>query len=312
MQIYKDFDEIGFCRESVLTVGTFDGVHKGHKLLLSRLKDIAQKDNLKPVVITIDPHPQIVLQTQDRQKIHLLSTIKERIELFERAGVEHLLIIPFSYEFSQTDPEVFVKEYLYGKVGFSKILVGYDHLFGKNREGNEELLQRLSRELEFSIEKIEAFAENEIIISSTKIRKLLEEGKIEIANELLGYPYLVRGKVVHGNGRGSSIGYPTANIRPPDIYKLLPGKGVYLISTVFEGNKYYGMANIGYRPTLTNDIKPTLEVNIFDFDEDIYERTLTISFHKYIRDEIKFRHTEDLIHQIEKDEMICKDFIESF
>ncbi len=312
MNIYKDFDEIEFNPDSVITLGTFDGVHKGHRKLISRLEEIAQTENLRPVVITIDPHPQIVLQTAARPKIQLLTSIKERIELFDKYGVEHLLIIPFSYQFSQTPPEIFVKDYLVNCIGVKKFLVGHDHSFGKNRAGNTDLIRSLAEHNNFEIEKVEPYIENGVIVSSSKIRHLLLETGVAAANQFLGYPYMVRGTVVHGNGRGSTIGYPTANIRPPDIYKLLPGNGVYLVSTVYQGNKYFGMANVGLRPTLTNDIKPTLEVNIFDFDEDIYNTKLSLYFHKFIREEKKFRHQEALVHQIELDERQCRDLMEEY
>lgn len=310
MKIYKDFDEIEFDENSVVTLGTFDGVHKGHRKIIDRLHSIAQENSLRPVLITIDPHPQIVLQSAARPKIQLLTTIKERIELFEKYGVEHLLVIPFSYEFSQTDPETFVKEYLAKKIGLKKILLGYDHFFGKNREGTYDLLSKLSAEMNFSIEKVEPYEEDGVIISSTKIRHLLLETGVAAANKFLGYPFMVRGKVVHGNGRGSGIGYPTANIRPPDIYKLLPGNGVYLISTKIDGEVRYGMANIGLRPTVTFDIKPTLEVNLFDFDGDLYDKNISIYFHRFLREEKKFKNVDALIYQIEKDEMECRDYVE--
>ncbi len=310
MKIYKDFDEIEFDERSVVTLGTFDGVHKGHKKIIEKLKSIANSEGLRPVLITIDPHPQVVLRSSARPKIQLLTSIKERIELFEKYGIEHLLIIPFSYEFSQIEPETFVKEFVAKKIGLKKILLGYDHFFGKNREGTFELLMKLSAEMGFSIEKVEPYEEDGIIISSTKIRHLLLEAGVAAANKYLGYPYMVRGKVVHGNGRGSGIGFPTANIRPPDIYKLLPGNGVYVVSTKIDGTQHYGMANIGLRPTITTDIKPTLEVNVFDFDGDLYGKSLSVYFHKFLREEKRFSSVEALVYQIEKDEMDCRDYIE--
>lgn len=310
MQVYRDFDEISRDVNSIITVGTFDGVHKGHQLVIDRLLELS-KDGSRHVIMTIDPHPQIVLQRQDRHRIHLLTTIKERIELFKKFGIQNVLVIPFSYEFSQTAPEVFIKEFLYEKVGFKKILIGHDHMFGKNREGNSELLNSLSIQLGFEVEQVDAHSESGIIISSTKIRKMLEESKIEEANEMLGHKFGIRGKVTHGNGRGAGLGYPTANIRPPDIYKILPGNGVYLVSSELDGNLVYGMANIGLRPTVTSDTKPTLEVHFFDFDSDLYGMELTVSFHKFIRKEEKFKNIDALLHQIEKDERKCRDLVEN-
>lgn len=310
MQIYNSFEEIQRDDNTVLTLGAFDGVHRGHREVLGRLLDIAKESNMRHVVITLDPHPQVILPRPGKSPFKLLTSIKERLELFEDFGIEHVLIIPFSYEFSQTEPEQFIREYLHKYVGIKKILIGHDHLFGKNREGNEELLKQLSQELNFEIERTEAFSELGTVISSTKIRHLLEECKIETANEMLGYTYIVRGKVVHGNGRGASLGYPTANIKPPYQHKLLPGNGVYLVQSTIDGTLHYGMANIGTRPTVTNDTKPILEVNYLDFDADLYGDEISVHFLKFIRNEVKFKNLDGLLNQIEKDERQCRDLIE--
>lgn len=310
MNIYRDFDEIPFDEKTIIALGTFDGVHKGHQQIIRKMNDIAHSEHLRPVLITIDPHPRIVLHNETRPRIQLLTTIKERLDLFEKFRVQNVLIIHFTYEFSQTPPEEFLRNYIVEKIGLKKFLLGREHFFGRNREGSYELLKSLSKELNFEIVKVDDYIEDGIIVSSTKIRHLLLEAGVATANKYLGYPYLVRGKVVHGNGRGATIGYPTANIKPYDAYKLLPGDGVYLVSVEINGTTLFGMANIGTRPTITTDTKPTLEVHIFDFDDDLYEMELTVHFHHFIREEKKFKSIDDLAYQIEKDELACRDLIE--
>lgn len=309
MKIYRSFDEAKYERNSVLTLGTFDGVHRGHQLLIRYLKNIAVNQNLRPILMTIDPHPQIILNKKDRPPLELLTTINERIDLFEKFGVEHLLIIPFSYEFSQTPPDEFVREFLFRKVGLQKFLIGYDHLFGKNRSGDSSLLDKMGIKLGFDVEQVQPYLEDGTIISSTKIRNLIKDRKIEQANEMLGYYYRVTGKVIRGQGRARSLGYPTANILPENEHKLLPGFGVYLVSGVVDNVTYYGMANIGFRPTFTEDVTPTLEVNFFNLDLDLYDRILQISFIRFLRKEIKFEGVSKLLEQIGKDKETCMNMI---
>ncbi len=305
MNIYRTFDDIDFNKNTVLTVGTFDGVHKGHQMLLKYLKSVAAEKNLRPLLITIDPHPQIVLQKESKPHIKLLTTIEERIELFRKFGLKNLLIIPFSYEFSRTKPEIFIEKYLYQKTGLRHILVGYDHLFGKDRSGNNNLLEEFGLKLDFEVEKMSPYLENGEIISSTKIRNLLTENKICEANTMLGYDFSVTGKVVRGQGRARSLGYPTANFEFNNPHKQIPANGVYLIYSFINDNLHYGMANIGTRPTLTNDTHPTLEVNYFNLDMDLYDDILKVSFLKFIRKEHKFSGVTPLLNQIGKDKETC-------
>jgi riboflavin kinase / FMN adenylyltransferase len=309
MNIYRAFNEIDYNSETVLTVGTFDGVHLGHQLIINKLLNISEKNNLRHVLITIDPHPQIVLQKPDKKPIALLTTIEERLRLFERFGIQNTLIIPFTKEFAQTSPDEFVRKYLYKMVGIKKMLIGYDHLFGKNREGNEELLKKLSDELSFDIEKLPALQDKEVIISSTKIRDAISDKNIEFANEMLGYNYCVHGKILKGDERGAKIGYPTANIYPDNNYKLIPSNGIYLVSAEINNQKYYGMGYIGTRPTFTQDTRPTLEVNFFDFEGDIYNTEIFVEFLSYIRDDKKFDSIEALVKEIQNDERICRSLI---
>lgn len=311
MKVYRDFSEIEFDKNTVLTLGTFDGVHIGHKKILNRLKEISKNENLRTVVLTMDPHPQIVLQKSDKPPISLLTNINERITEFRRQDIENCVVMTFSYEFSQLPAEKFIREFLCEKIGMSKILVGYDHMFGKDRDGDEKLLERLGEELDFSVERIEAMVDNDVVISSTKIRNAIKAHQIEIANEMLGYNYMVQGTVVKGDGRGKQLGFPTANIIPPNIYKLIPGNGVYIISSIIDGNNYFGMANIGTRPTFHDNNTSTLEVNFFDLDMDLYGKELYINFHKFIRNEKKFNGPTELVNQINKDKEFTMKYVVS-
>ncbi|MCL5991770.1 MAG: riboflavin biosynthesis protein RibF [Bacteroidetes bacterium] len=312
IKVYKNYNDLKFAQGTVLTVGTFDGVHKGHQIILKRLLEIGKKDNLIPIVLTIEPHPQLVLNKPDRNPIKLLTTIEERIIIFEKFGIENLFIIPFNYEFSQTPPEVFIKDYLVEKFSMKKILIGHDHMFGKNREGNTDLLNQLGATLNFEVEKIDAFIENDTTISSTKIRTALMNKELDTANKMLGYSYLINGIVDKGEGRGRTLGYPTANIRVENINKQLPGVGVYFVSSEINGKTYNGMANLGTRPTFSNNNRIFLEVNYFDLNLDLYNLNLSVSFLKFVRDELKFKTVGELINQIKSDELHCRELIKKF
>jgi riboflavin kinase/FMN adenylyltransferase len=310
MIVYRDFKDIPHDNNTIITVGTFDGVHRGHHIVINKLLELAKSENLRPILVTMDPHPQIILQKKDKPAVKLLSNINERIRIFSQIGLPQILVITFSYEFSQTPADEFIREYLHKKVGIKKMLVGYDHMFGKNRSGDNDLLTNLSQELGFEFERMSPLANEDTIISSTKIRAALNDNKIELANEMLGYDYFVEGIVVAGDSRGKQIGYPTANIMPPDNHKLLPANGVYFVSSEVNGKTVYGMANVGTRPTFTNDIHTTLEVHFLDFNQDLYNLTLNISFHKFIRSEKKFSSVDELINQIQKDEESTRKFIQ--
>lgn len=309
MNIYTS-DTIIFDSNTILTVGTFDGVHRGHQEIIKRLIDSAKELGGRAVIVTFEPHPQIVLQKPDREPIHLLSSIEERVELFEKFGVENVVIVPFSKEFSQISSENFVREFLCKKIGMKKILVGYDHLFGKDRTGNEALLRTLGEELGFDVERTDALSVGNETISSTKIRHALAESRLEDANNALGYPYFVEGLVVEGHRRGHTLGIPTANIKPKNPHKLLPDNGVYFVTSEIDGKTYYGMANIGLRPTFTNDVIPTLEVHYLFMDMNLYDRVVSVDFLKYIRGERKFDSVDLFLSQVVEDRNICLEFID--
>ena len=311
MSVYRSFSEIDYNPNTVLTVGTFDGVHKGHQLIIKELLEAAKEESSRALIITIHPHPQIVLQKENLKPIKLLSTIDERIKLLKYFGVNDILVIPFTKEFSETKPEDFVIKYLVDKIGLRKVLIGYDHLFGKNRGGDENLLYNLGNEYNFKIQKLGPLSDKELPISSTKIRNSILNFDLETANQMLGYSYFIEGEVIVGEKIGAKLGFPTANIKLPDENKLLPPNGVYIVSSDIDGKKVWGMSNIGYRPTFNNEKRISFEVNFFDFSDNIYGKELTIHFLKFLRFEQKFAGVEELIIQLEKDKIKAKDYIKT-
>jgi riboflavin kinase/FMN adenylyltransferase len=312
INVYNSFDEIERDPETTLTVGTFDGVHRGHCQIIDHLLGISHQCRLRHVLITIHPHPQIVLANRGREPIRLLTSIEERIELLRRCGVENVLVLPFDYEFSQVSPKEFIEDYLYKKVGLRRILVGYDHMFGKNRRGDLTLLREMSAKLNFDIERIERLDTGSITVSSTKIRHAVADGEIEMANRMLGYEYLLKGRVVKGDGRGASIGYPTANIEYFEPNKLVPARGVYLVRGKIAGQRRYGMANVGTRPTFTNDKKTTVEVYFFGLEQNLYGEEITLEFLNYLRAEQKFSSVDELIKQMNRDKEKSLELIDKF
>jgi riboflavin kinase/FMN adenylyltransferase len=300
MQVYRDFDNIGFDKKSVITVGTFDGVHLGHRKILKKVLELKNSKNLRSVVITFDPHPQIVLKNKSKD-IKILSTTDEKIRLFDSFGIDAVCIINFTKEFSQTDAEDFYYNYLINKIGLSDIVIGYDHNFGRNREGKLETLKMLSQKYDFDFHKVDEYKFGSEVVSSTVIRHLLENQEVAHASKLLGSFYSIEGKVVIGAQLGMKIGFPTANINPSDEFKLIPKNGVYFVSSEINNEIYYGMMNIGYRPTVTDALKLIIEVHYLDFNLDIYNTIIRIDFIDFIRNEIKFNSIDDLKVQLEKD-----------
>ena len=305
MTIYNSLSEIEYDKKRTITVGSFDGVHRGHLEIIKKLISEAKENDTKSLLITFDPHPQLIVKNPLRSEIFILNELSEKIEILTNLGLDELLVINFTPEFSQHSPDSFIKEILNDKIGFAKILVGYDHLFGKDRKGNYNLLLNYGRDYNFSIEKMNALTSEDTIISSTEIRNLLKSHRIGEANTLLGYNYSVSGTVVVGNQLGNKIGFPTVNIKPDSEHKLIPARGVYLTKVTYDNKKYWGMGNIGLRPTLTDDKKETLEINIFDFDKNIYGEHVKAEFYKFIRQEIKFSGVDKLIEQLRQDKENC-------
>jgi riboflavin kinase / FMN adenylyltransferase len=290
----------------VVTIGTFDGVHLGHKKIINRLKEISSEINGESVLFTFHPHPRQIL-TPEEHNLRLINTLEEKIDLLNASGIDHLIIYPFTLEFSALPYFEFVKEFLVHQMKTSCLVVGYDHKFGQHRQGNFEYLDKCASLFNFRIERLDALLVEEINISSTHIRNALEQGHIAVANKYLGYPYELHGSVVEGRKLGRTIGFPTANIESSDIHKLIPGYGVYAVKIKISGKIYNGMLNIGTRPTFNHNADSrSIEVNIFDFDENIYFKEVTILFIDKIRNEQKFSGKETLIEQLHEDKKVAE------
>jgi riboflavin kinase / FMN adenylyltransferase len=285
---------------AVVTVGTFDGLHRGHQHLLRQMKKCANDNSCATIVITFEPHPQIVLKKPGKPPIQLLTTLQERLARFEQEGIDGVVVIPFSTEFAAMNPAAFVQRVV-EQYFVHHFFIGHDHMFGNNRAGNEEILLELGKTLSFDVHPVSAFQWGDATISSTKIRAALQEGQVELAAELIGQPYTLVGTVQEGNKQGATLGFPTTNIVSDNQHKLLPKRGVYAVSTVIDGTVVGGMANIGVRPTMTNDINETLEVHWLSIDKNLYNATLNVAFISRIRDEQKFCSVEQLIQQLHND-----------
>ena len=288
----------------VVTIGSFDGVHKGHVQVIESLKRVAERLGGETVIISFEPHPREVLYPMEKRP-GILTTLEEKSEILSSLGVGHLMILPFTRSLAELDYKDFVRHILIDRVGMKGLVVGYDHRFGKNREGTFEKLQQLSEKYHFYLEQEEAYEENQINISSTKIRNALQVGDIARVNDFLGYPYTLSGQVVTGDRIGRAMGFPTANIQLQDERKLLPAAGVYAVEVCVEGETYGGMLNIGVRPTVSCSGIVRIEVHIFDFDRDIYHREIKIALMARIRGERKFDGVKELASQLKRDREEC-------
>ncbi len=283
---------------TAITIGTFDGVHIGHRKILERLINNAKVLELKATVLTFFPHPRMVLQKD--VSIKLLNTIDEKIKILEELGIDYLIIHPFTKEFSRLTATQFVRNILVNDLKTKKIIIGYDHRFGRNRNANINDLMAFGNAMDFEVEEISAQEVDDVSVSSTKIRKDLEEGDMGTANMYLGYNYMLTGSIVKGKGLGRKLNFPTANLSIPEEYKLIPKNGVYVVSSVLEGNTVYGMMNIGFNPTVEGKTK-SIEINFFDIDIDLYGKKIQIDIIDRIRDEKKFNSLEGLQAQLKKD-----------
>jgi len=299
VKVYQSIEEFEGKNNSAVTIGTFDGVHSGHQVIINQLKNAAKKINGDSVILTFFPHPRMVLYPDDND-LRLLNTITERTEMLEKSGIDHLIIHPFSKEFSRLSSTEFVRDILVNQLNVSKLIIGYDHHFGRNREGSFNHLKELAPVYDFTVEEIAAQEIQQVNISSTKIRNSLINGEINAANQFLGYYYFLTGTVVEGNKMGRTMGFPTANLKIKEWYKLIPARGVYAVKIQINNNFFNGMLNIGNRPTL-NGTDETIEVNIFNFDEDIYNKEIKIEFYEKIRDEQKFNQLSELENQLKID-----------
>lgn len=294
-------------RQSIVTIGTFDGVHIGHKAILKRLVETAKKENLDSVVLTFFPHPRMVLQ--QKSDIKLINTINERTQLLENTGLEHLVIHPFTHAFSRLTALEYVRDILVNSLKAKKIIIGYDHRFGRNRNADIDDLKEFGKTYNFEVEEISAKELDDVAISSTKIRKALNEGDIDTANSYLGYHFMISGEVIKGKAIGRTIQYPTANLKLKESYKLVPKNGVYVVQSLIEGKRIFGITSIGTNPTVGGKEK-TIETHFLNFNEDLYGKEITIEFLKFIRDEETFDSVEILRQEIIKDEKFAKQYLQ--
>ncbi len=316
MQVHRDISNLPFFKNAVITIGTFDGVHTGHLQIINQLKKEAAHVDGETVIITFDPHPRMIVHKSNSESIKLLTTLPEKIELLQKQNIDHLVVVPFTLEFSEQSAEAYIKDFLVARFHPHSLIIGYDHRFGKNRQGDYKLLESYQAIFNFTVKEIPEHVLHHVIISSTRIRTALEEKDIDTANEYLGYPYFFEGKVIEGDKLGRTLGYPTANIEVSDTNKLIPANGVYAVGleldNILQGNNIVhptshiphlkGMMNIGTRPTVGGTKKVT-EVNIFDFDESIYGQNIRVYLKYFLRDEVKFNGLDALKDQLALDKI---------
>ena len=301
-------DTIPFDGNSAVTVGTFDGVHCGHQGIIRRMRKAVEAEASRIVVVTFDPHPQIVLQKPGKPPVQLLTTVDERCEVLEKQGVDLVVVIPFSREFAATPAERFVTGVIVETIGVKHFFIGHDHKFGKDRGGDEALLKELAPRYGFDVEWIEPLECDHVVVSSTRIRAALNDGDVVGAARMLGRPYGLTGRVIRGDGRGRELGIPTANLKPLDEHKLVPGNGVYVVTAEIDGRTVVGMANIGIRPTFTTDTERSVEVHFLDLDQDLYDRNVTVTFRQFLRKEQTFASKEAFLEQLAQDRQQTTNF----
>ncbi len=308
MIVYHSLEEIRIKRP-VVAIGVFDGVHVGHRYLFDRMKEEAQRNGGETLIITFWPHPRIILN-HDAGRIKYLSTLQGKQELLEECGIDHLVVLEFNEEIRNLDARAFVEKVLVEKIGVDTLVMGFDHVFGRDRQGNYEHVSLLGKELGFRVVKVEAVQVEGQVVSSSLIRDLLWQGEVAEAVKFLGYHYFILGRIVGGKRIGRSMGFPTANIRPDDEHKLIPADGVYAVRVLISGKKYGGMLNIGIRPTVNNGFPvKTIEVHIFDFHGDIYGQDVTVTFLDRIRDEKKFDNIGKLVLRLQEDKKRALDLL---
>jgi riboflavin kinase/FMN adenylyltransferase len=308
VNIYSNFESLGNIPNPVLTIGTFDGVHVGHQKILNQINKIAQEIDGESVLFTFYPHPRMVINPTNHG-LKLIQTQEEKIEKLDKVGLDHLIVQPFTELFSHLTAREFVEDFLVNKLHVHTIVVGYDHQFGKNREGNFDFLVQLSKELNFRVVEIPAHEIDEVNVSSTKIRNAIEKGAISTANTYLNECFSFEGKVISGQAIGRKIGFPTANIEVRDTMKIIPEQGVFAVELLLESGLIFpGMMNIGKRPSVDDSGKTHIEVHLFDFDGNLYEQNVRVFLMEFIRDEIKFASLDDLKQQLMHDEQLVRSY----
>jgi riboflavin kinase/FMN adenylyltransferase len=307
MIVHNGYENLEGIKNAVVTIGTFDGIHLGHQEIISRIIELAKSVNGETALVTFWPHPRYVL-SKDHSDLKLLTTFDEKAEILEQLGLDHIVRVNFTKEFSQWTSEQFIQRIIISALHTKRLVIGYDHRFGKDREGGFEHLKNHSHRYGFEVEEISKQTIDHVGISSTKIRNAIEAGEVEFAHDFLGRFYEINGEVVSGDKIGKTLGFATANIRVEEPYKLVPADGAYAIIAELKGKQYHGMLNIGYRPTVDGKTKK-IEANIFDFKEDIYGEKIKVSFIKKLRDEVKFDSKEELSSQLQKDKEKAKQIL---
>ena len=308
MKIYNHFSEFKKLENAVVTIGTFDGVHYGHQKIIKRLCELAKSTGGESVILTFFPHPRLIIDPEN-QHLKMINTIDEKAKILASLGVDHLIITPFTRDFSNLSSSEYIKQILLDTIGVKNIIVGYDHRFGKDRQGGMTDLQEFAGLYGFEIEEIAEQDINDVAVSSTKIRTALLEGDVALAASYLGYNFSIHGRVIKGDKIGRTIGYPTANIFVEETYKLIPSDGIYAVTVELNGDTYRGMAYIGQRPTI-NGMTRNIEVNIFDFNQEIYGQVITMNFLKFLRHDVKFTGLEALKLQLHEDKLATLRFFE--
>ncbi|MBE9602628.1 bifunctional riboflavin kinase/FAD synthetase [Pedobacter sp. MC2016-24] len=299
MKIYHNFSDFKKLNNAVVTIGTFDGVHYGHQKIINRLCELARSTGGESVILTFFPHPRLIIDPEN-QDLKMINTIHEKAKILEGLGVDHLIITPFTRDFSNLSPEAYIKNILVDTIGVKSLIVGYDHRFGKDREGGMRELEAAAQTFDYQIEQIPEQDINDVAVSSTKIRNALLQGEVALAAEYLGYHFSLHGRVIKGDKIGRTIGFPTANIFVEETYKLIPSDGIYAVTVAMADQTFKGMAYIGQRPTI-NGMTRNIEVNIFDFNAEIYGQDITMYFLEFLRHDVKFTGLEALKLQLQKD-----------
>ena len=307
MLVARSLSEITYDANSVVTIGTFDGVHLGHHAIIREVVGRARQRNGRSVVITFEPHPREIV---GRGPVKQLATLEERLSLIESLDIDAALVLEFTYEFSRQTSREFYERYVVKGVGVQEVVVGHDHMFGRDREAGVEALEQLGREYGFTSYTVSAVSIGGEVVSSSKIREALHRGDVTLASRYLGRYYSIEGTIVHGDGRGAQLGFPTANIQSRPAHKLVPAEGVYLVSVSYGHRQFYGMLNIGVRPTFHSELNRTIEVHIFDFNESLVGKQLTVYFINRLSQEKKFSSKEELMTQLQSDKEECIKFIE--
>lgn len=302
MQVHRDIEELPAFRNAVITIGTFDGVHMGHRQVIDKLKTEAALCNGETVIITFHPHPRKVVSSTILG-IRLINTLEEKLELLEAHGIDHVVVVPFTEAFANQPAEDYIRNFLIDKFHPHTIIIGYDHRFGRDRQGDYRLLEKKALEYNYDLKEIPKHILENISISSTNIREAILHNDVDTANKLLGYEFFFTGTVIHGDKLGRKLGYPTANLKVTDEEKITPGNGIYAVyAMTVDKQRFKGMMSIGFRPTVDGK-KRVIEVNLFDFDKDIYDQPLRVYVKKYLREEVKFDGLEALVKQIDQDKI---------